>query len=123
MSDKPKRRLWQIHLSTAIVLMFVAGVLIFLNISPHQAEENWGKMEDFVSGGQHITYGFPRECFDDEANQMNTYFTRYTNVHGFVLSIWKTNNLIIDVLFAITIFVAVTIACEWLIRRREARKP
>jgi len=34
MSDKPKRRFWRIHLSTAIVQMFVAAGLLFANMTP-----------------------------------------------------------------------------------------
>ena len=34
MSDKPKRRFWQIHLSTAIVMMFTAGGLMWINLRP-----------------------------------------------------------------------------------------
>ncbi|HEY3323514.1 MAG TPA: hypothetical protein VGP72_23880 [Planctomycetota bacterium] len=36
MSDPKKRRLFQIHLSTCIVLMFVAGGLLWLNVAPHR---------------------------------------------------------------------------------------
>ena len=34
MTDKPRRPWFQIHLSTAIVLMFVAGGLVWANIRP-----------------------------------------------------------------------------------------
>ena len=34
MSEQPKRRWFQFHLSTAIVLMFVAGGLLWLNMRP-----------------------------------------------------------------------------------------
>src|SRR5438105_4088179 len=36
MTDSPKRRWFQIHLSTAIVLMFVAGGLLWMNLMPAQ---------------------------------------------------------------------------------------
>jgi len=32
MSDKPKRRFWQIHLSTAVVMMVLAGIFVCLNL-------------------------------------------------------------------------------------------
>ncbi len=32
----PPRRFWQIHLSTAIVMMFVAAAMLYLNAVPHQ---------------------------------------------------------------------------------------
>ena len=32
MTDKPKRRFWQIHLSTAIMLMLVAGAVLWIQI-------------------------------------------------------------------------------------------
>ena len=37
-----KRRLWQLHLSTAIVLMLVAGGLLYLNITPFKLpDDGW----------------------------------------------------------------------------------
>ena len=36
MAEPAKRKPWQIHLSTAIVLMFVAGFLLWLNFTPGQ---------------------------------------------------------------------------------------
>jgi hypothetical protein len=34
--DTPKRRFWQIHLSTAVVLMFVAALILFVNLRIHR---------------------------------------------------------------------------------------
>ncbi len=34
MTEPPPRKRFQIHLSTAIVMMFVAGALLWLNIGP-----------------------------------------------------------------------------------------
>jgi hypothetical protein len=45
-----KRRWFQIHLSTAIVMMFVAGVILFLNLTRHDGK--------FVSSGDHY-WGWP----------------------------------------------------------------
>ena len=42
MADMPKRRFWQIHLSTAIVMMFVASVLVGLN---------WGGGQEYKIDG------------------------------------------------------------------------
>ena len=42
MSDKPPRRFWQVHLSTAIVLMFVAGALLLANMTKR---ETWVRGE------------------------------------------------------------------------------
>jgi hypothetical protein len=33
---EPKRRFWQIHLSTAELLMFVAGALVYCNLDERQ---------------------------------------------------------------------------------------
>jgi hypothetical protein len=47
MSDTP-RRWFQIHLSTATVLMFVSGALIWINVSPR---------EDRVRSQSYLSYG------------------------------------------------------------------
>src|ERR1043165_7978452 len=44
----PKRRFFQIHLSTAVVLMLVAGVLLWANCSKSRGitlEEDWSESE------------------------------------------------------------------------------
>ena len=38
MSDKPKRRFWQIHLSTAVVLTITLGVILKLQFWNHGIE-------------------------------------------------------------------------------------
>ena len=54
MSDKPKRRFWQIHLSTAIVLMVVLGLLVPLNVLPHSSPSSVPFLIE-------ICYGWPRD--------------------------------------------------------------
>src|SRR5580765_8505531 len=59
MAEAPPRKRFQIHLSTAIVLMFVAGALIWANIRPTRLEPD----KVFIGGGS----GDPRyQCTETE---------------------------------------------------------
>ena len=53
-----KRRWFQIHLSTAIVLMFVAGGLVWLNVRQHTV--NFSVIE----------YGWPMAAYGDSATEV-----------------------------------------------------
>jgi hypothetical protein len=54
MTDMPptKRRFWQIHLSTAVVLMVAATVLIWTNATPI----HWNPNNEYFDG---VKYGWP----------------------------------------------------------------
>jgi len=42
MPDAPKKRpLYQLHLSTCVVLMFVAGTMVWLNLVERRSSDNW----------------------------------------------------------------------------------
>jgi len=51
MSDEPKRKWFQFHLSTAVLMMFVAGVSLWLNLSPQKQLrfiDNWDTSGHFI---------------------------------------------------------------------------
>jgi len=64
MIDTPKRRFWQIHLSTAVVLMFASGTLLWanLNISIETKVSPWRDLtgtETGLSTWSNAFQGFP----------------------------------------------------------------
>jgi hypothetical protein len=103
MPAPPRRWRFQIHLSTAIVLMFVAGVLIWANCRTKQF---------FWDDAMIIRYGWPQAAVQQEIlldGSTSIYIKDY-------------EALFIDVLTSLIILGLMLILCEWLVRRRAARK-
>jgi hypothetical protein len=110
-----KRRWFQIHLSTAIVLTFVSGGLLLLNLRPDlrlSAERN-----------KYASYGWPMAlmtrngegviCFRCSENEYcdpmrTSAFLRYAAL---------------DFIACTSGLLFVLVLCEYLTRHREARKP
>jgi hypothetical protein len=116
MNEQPKKRTWfQIHLSTAIVMMFVAGGLIWVNL-----REQW--FDVLTLSNQPGAYGWPFPAVYNDAIyppapekvwwscsiDQTIYFVRY--------------RLIWDAATAFILIASAWFLCEWLIRRRAARK-
>src|SRR5437667_36465 len=92
----------QLHLSTCIVLMFVAGGLLWANAVPHKIEtENIYGRYDVIM----IKRGWPAasNCYD--------LYTAET--------VWSFRNFALNVLVILAILAAVAFVCEWIIRRRN----
>ena len=53
------RRFWQIHLSSAIILMFAAGAFIWLNVIPREGSET----TEVFKYTPVIRYGFPATIY------------------------------------------------------------
>lgn len=120
MSDLPKRRWFQIHLSTAVALMFVSGVLLWANLVPHKTVLYEGSHDGIKAWS--LRYGWP---------------TPYCSGHYFELpegpssvlspeprySYAKIDNLRLNVFCAAVLLAVCAFACESTIRRREAHKP
>jgi hypothetical protein len=153
--DKPLRAWFQIHLSTAIVLMFVAGGLVWANIRQRITEVTflvsvidrgwpyvWAKDEDsrdyFDLHAEKFQISL-REKGVPERKLENGNFV-YTTPEGHELELTTKNNevfvvrqkvanlreskyVIANILTALAIVATTAFACEWRIRRREARKP
>jgi len=103
----PKKRPWfQFHLSTAVVLMFVAGLLLGANI----LISRW----EWVSETRGVTmtsrcYGFPMPFY--------RFGTMYDAPYAVVSGIFFCFDLCVWLLtIGLTAFV-----CEWLIRRKERK--
>ena len=111
MPTPPPRKRFQFHLSTAIVMMFVAGGLIWANVHvmaysfegyprygwPYRAIFNNSVL---VPEGTHL---FHVRCSDD------LYFIGVARLSA-------------NALTAVALLIVVYFLCEWLIRRRAARK-
>jgi hypothetical protein len=122
MSKHPKKRAWvQFHLSTAVVLMFVAGGLLWLNMpetaTPEKvtaattAARTSSESVAFEGWGQ----GWPLRwqstehfLFDSARGEAMRSLRAY----------WK---LAVDIGAAMTILSLVAVVLEWRIRRKERR--
>jgi hypothetical protein len=100
MSEKPKRRFFQIHLSTAVVLMFVAGGLMWLNMIQH-----W-----ILAGRGPNAYGWPYFFYATER-------IRQPELIGH----FYASNLLINVVTAFLGLFVVAAISEAVIRRERGR--
>ena len=104
MSDRPKRRWFQFHLSTALILMFSTGIIIWLNVSRVMLQpRGWPcEMESFE---WKRTYTVP-------AHRVTTLYVN-----------WNVIGLLNNIVIGCTILLLIAFVSEYLIRRREGRKP
>lgn len=101
-NDDIERRWFQIHHPTAIVLSFIAGVLL------------WANSHRLPNG---VFYGWP--C--DEAVQRDYYAEPFKD-DLFELR-WSWNEVFINAVVALGILAAVGVVCEWVLRRRKGGQP
>ena len=115
MTEPPPHKRFQIHLSTAIVMMFVAGGLMWAFVNPDievtKLDVNWkcrilryGRPFQFA---QHYVVYLPNAKIE---------ITRESS--------WKYTwfYAILDFAIVLSLFVLGWCGCEYLIRRRAARK-
>ena len=128
MSNPPRRSRFQIHLSTAIVLMFTAGALMVANVhGQKEFEPREGKSAFFTNMGEAVftKYGWPFATmrvfngYSTVAVPLKDYgardIPRDPDEYQYLFAV-------VDAVFALTVIVATLFLCEWLIRRRAARK-
>lgn len=127
MSEKPKRKFWQFHLLTAVLMTFVMAGILWIGVS--SVREHTGAA---VGGASHeirmiiLSRGFPwtahlekgwargeRSIASDEFE-----YERPESWQGQ----WCYAGLIGDIAVALSVVALVAVLSEWLIRRREARK-
>ena len=115
MLNPAQRRRFQIHLSTAMVMMFVAGVLMWPILEfPERTTD--------VYGNDNFSYGWPLLA-------MTTW--KHRNFDGWEPKYLPSNRgdseisyvvITVDALVAFAILFVVWFLCEWQIRRHAARK-
>jgi hypothetical protein len=106
MEQPARRRRFQIHLSTAVMLMITAGGLIWGNT---RAEKLPSPSMMGLPGYSYCGYGWPIPAI-----VVNETLGSIDLNYGIVIAL--------DTAAALTILFAVWFVCERLIRRREARK-
>ncbi len=125
MNDKPRRAWFQVHLSTAIVVMFVAGGLIGANITPHRSVNELPNRSDYSRQEVYaiapmkwptneISYGWPLTAYETGVA---------SPVGGGHYRIWKWLSMTINIAICLVTLATFAIAAEWLLRRREGRAP
>jgi len=116
MSEK-RRRWFQIHLSTAIVLMFVAGALMLKNF-----QTQFGKFIMLGKGSPPYTNLPPNHMIHHTTNTMTqgfpAIFREYYVVGGIQYSDWRLPGMAVDLLFVLSLACSITFALEWRIRGR-----
>jgi hypothetical protein len=110
--EPPRRKRFQIHLSTAIVMMFVAGGIIWANRIP-RIEKVFNPFTGGMMSVEMWCYGWPIESYGEIVDST-------TQLH--LRTVGSLMSVAFDLTVAICILLAVYIVCEWLIRLRAARK-
>ncbi len=115
MTPSPPRRFWQIHLSTAIVMMFVAAGLLYLNLVPR--ERHLSKLA-LIPGPRYgecmpwiLSHGWPAAIVD------GIEMSQGTNV--VVVEFTDYQSIIVNISVALAILVSVSVLCERHLRRRK----
>jgi len=129
MPNPPHRPFFQIHLSTAVVLMFTAGALIWANTCTERIGEELnlggfdrGKLVFNPSGiYSREKYGWPFHLRTDYI-RINSNITETAFALIFSQSELSYTRLALNCIIAFFALASVWFLCEWLIRRRAARK-
>jgi hypothetical protein len=126
-----KRRFWQIHLSTAVVLMLCGALMLGLNFYPRSGwyDRNSGGLPEYLTK---TYYGFPINAFaigskspaqleaDPDATKYISTSREWAATDG---AFYSFSAAILNTFCCVLIVGAVAIVLETNIRRREARKP
>jgi hypothetical protein len=134
-TDAPPKRPWfQFHLSTAIVLMFVAAGLMWLNVTlgelrslsqwkaypgSVQLEDNGPCYSRMYYRGRGWPFSFCRVTFFNTPTSIPQTDTEAPFVNEFEDSGTLAINLVADLALSVTLLLAVAFCCERVIRLRE----
>jgi len=109
--EKPKRKFWQIHLSTAVLLMLVAGTILYkatqFRRCPKAISWDMGWPLDAIEA-------FPK--YNGEGDVERDDSSQYPIKFRYYVADWEC--LAIDVVIDVGIVLSLAFVCEWLIRRR-----
>jgi hypothetical protein len=106
-TQAPKRRFWQIHLSTAVVMMVVASVCLFVNLQWRFSESSTYSSADDVPGEIQIQ-GWP---FAAQKRFWGYGREWYRQIEGY--------GLVADAVCMFVVVAGVATLSEYLIRRRS----
>jgi hypothetical protein len=134
MSEQPKKRPWlQFHLSTAVVLMFVAAGLLWANMRGEEKETVEGYRvgsTDYIEFVYYEVRGWPFwfvshganfACRKDLAEQFQSTWRQMPSDNLSTVSKENSLGLAGDVLIALAALCATLVGCEYRIRRQERR--
>jgi hypothetical protein len=107
----PSHEAFQIHLSTAIAMMVVAGVLLWANTRIGELTTNF-----HGTHARYQSYGWPNPA------PLRIIEYRHEATDPSFVPIYFLNELVPDFITAWMILFATWFICEWPIRRRAARK-
>jgi hypothetical protein len=117
---QPSLRGWQLHLSTCVILMFVAGGLLWNNIRIRAIERD--PMPEMFHEIESTGHGWPVvSCWVAHAvkYQFTPDFKRWYSHE--VSRVWEYDKTFLNVLASMFTLGACGWMCEVVIRRREAR--
>lgn len=114
MSEEPlKKRPWfQLNLSTCVVLMFVAGVLVWANLQPTHTKWYHG----WVAWGTDAEYGWPMIAIRNRQITMGNEMGKIADGASYLPMALSINIALCAMVLTLT-----AIACEYLIRRQKRR--
>ena len=116
MLETPRSRRFQIHLTTAIVLMFVAGALIWANVTEQVVQvTKFNYIQTLAT-----EYGWPFKAF--RIDELRWLFAQSAKEHSSECYMPAYLMGALDLFIALLSLFSVWYACEWLIRRRSSRK-
>lgn len=119
-SSVPKRRWFRFHLTTAILMMLLAGALSWANSRMRPVENSGGIVvpEDIVAdGGLGMQWGWPLCFYERIPPEWSPWSTPYESwLTGFY---WQA--LAWDILIAVAILLGAAFLCEAILRRAAAR--
>lgn len=136
----PKPRPWfQFHLSTCVVLMVVAGVLVWANtrsivaVEPKRSMFETGAafssaLVEYAFGSGEVRRGWPFEYYF-EVQEFTASMRPSISGHVYPaqdvrqprMTDWRPSSLCINITVAFAILALTAVACEYHIRRRRAR--
>ncbi|MCK6470761.1 MAG: hypothetical protein L6R28_03345 [Planctomycetes bacterium] len=120
--SKPRRR-FQLHLSTCIIVMVVAGVLVWANAVPRKVGEDTcdGMRGNFMERGWPWSFHERTEMIEAFRAKIHAWVPA-DSIESYQHPDWafSPTNALADFFLSLTILAAVTAACEWWIRRRAA---
>ena len=143
MPKPPRRARFQMHLSTAILMMFVAGGLVWVNVRQRDGMtifhlgtnanpeytfiigneesyvhglkgEYWGGFKGYCYGWPCNIRSFPDKLMAEKTFNQKSIRVLYSDLHH--------QAIIINAIIGAAVLIAMWFLCEWLIRRRAARK-